>query len=178
MRTRLLAAVAAASITLIPFCTASATTRAETDSISCSDGSLPLRSKPAITLSKQSVHLSGYGDLGQCTSAKHPEITTGFARVETTLEAACPAPFGPGYAKVTINWNDGSTSVVNQATFRGDTHSFTLEGGSVTSGPFLGGILRATGLTTISWLELSVACTTTGITSYRPTIDEFTIGEL
>ncbi|QES13016.1 hypothetical protein DEJ45_11775 [Streptomyces venezuelae] len=170
--------MAAAPLTLIPLATASATAPAGTGGISCSDGSLSLRSNPGITRSKQSVHLLGYGDLGPCTSAEHPEITTGVAHVETTLEAECPAPFGPGNAKVTINWNDGSTSVISGATFRGDTHSFTLEGGSVTSGPFLGGTPRATGLTTTSWLELSVACVTTGITSYRPSIDEFTLGEL
>lgn len=113
--------------------------------------------------------------MGLCTSAKHPKITGGVVRFEASLEAACPGPIGPGEAKVTISWSDGSKSVINQPTFRGDAQSFTLEGGSVASGPFLDGITRASGRTTTSSIELGAACMTRGLTSYRSTIDEFTI---
>ncbi|MFF7888165.1 hypothetical protein ACH40F_43785 [Streptomyces sp. NPDC020794] len=175
MRTRLLAAVAAVSLALISLGTASATAQAETGSISCRGGDLNLRYSPGITLTKGAVLLSGYGSMGVCTSVKYPRITGGVVRVEASLEAECLGGIGPGQAKVTIAWNDGSKSVINQSAIRGTIESFILEGGSVASGRFLGGTTHASGRTTTDPVALSADCALGGLTSYHSTIDQFTI---
>ncbi|MGW0394396.1 hypothetical protein ACWDYJ_26615 [Streptomyces sp. NPDC003042] len=179
MRTRLLAAVAAAtSVALMPLGTASATAQAEIGSVSCRGGSLTLQYNPGLSFRRQDVRLSASGNMGLCQSDKHPKITGGTVHVAATFQAACPSPIGPGYAKVTISWNDGSTSVIFHSTFRGDTESFGLEGGNVMSGPFLNGTARANGRTTTNPLDIGGACATGGAISYQSTIDDFAVGQL
>lgn len=180
VRTRFVTAVAAAaSIAVIPLGTAPAVAQAELGSVVCHGGNVTLQYNPGITFSRQAVRLSASGDMGLCTSDKHPKITGGTVRVEGAFQAACPGPVGPGYARVTISWNDGSTSLIDQSTFRGgDTQSFGLEGGHVSKGTFLGGTSRASGRTTTNLVDIGGACVTGGVISYQSTIDEFAVGEL
>lgn len=124
------------------------------------------------------MRLTASGDVGICNSGKHPRITGGTIRIETALSAACPGPIGPGYAKVTISWNDGSRSGIDQSTFRGDAQAFSLEGGAVRSGTFADGTARANGRTSSNLVELGAACAAGGLTSYDATIDELAVGEI
>ena len=144
----------------------------------CHGGTLNVQFNPGITFSRNTVRLSASGEVGLCRSAKYPKITGGTIRIEAALTAACPGPVGPGYAKVTIAWNDGSTSVIHQSTFRGDAQAYSLEGGRVATGPFAEGTARANGRTTTNLTELGAACVTGGLTGYAATIDELAVGDI
>lgn len=173
------AAVAtAAVIALAPLGPATAAAPSEIGDISCNGGSLNVQYDPGITFSKSTVRLTANGEMGICNSQNHPKITGGTVRVESALTGACPGPVGPGYAKVTINWNDGSRTVIDQSTFRGDAQSFSLEGGSIADGSFAGGTARANGRTTSNLIELGAGCVLGGVTSYAATIDQFAVGDI
>lgn len=86
-----------------------------------------MRFDPGVTFAKSAQRLYADGDMGTCSSTTHPEITGGTIRLLASLTAACPRPFGPGYAKATISWNDGSRTVLHQTTFSGDAQSFSLD---------------------------------------------------
>ncbi|MFC8076844.1 hypothetical protein ACFUN8_15080 [Streptomyces sp. NPDC057307] len=173
------AAVAtAAVIALAPLGPAAAAAPSGIGDIVCNGGSLNVQYDPGITFSKNTVRLAAIGEMGICRSESHPEITGGTVRVESALTGACPGPVGPGYAKVTINWNDGSRSVIDQSTFRGDAQSFSLEGGSIATGSFAGGTARANGRTTSNLIELGAGCVLGGVTSYAATIDQFAVGDI
>ncbi|MFI5868262.1 hypothetical protein [Streptomyces sp. NPDC051546] len=179
MRTRFVTAVAAAvSTAVIPLGVVPAAAQAEIGSVVCHGGSLTVQYNPGLNFSKRVVRLSAGGDLGLCTSQEHPEITGGSIRVEGSLQASCPGPLGPGSTKVAIAWNDGSTSVIDQSTFRGDIQGFRLDGGFVSQGPFLHGTSRADGRTTTGVRDIGGACVTGGVISYQSTIDNFAAGEL
>jgi hypothetical protein len=171
------AVAAAAVIALAPASPASAAD--DIGDVVCNGGSVNLLFNPGVKFSKTTVRLAASGDMGTCTSAKYPRITGGTLRIQAALNAACPGPLGPGYTKVTIDWNDGTKTVINQSTFRGDAQTFTLEGGSVDTGPFTNGTARATGRTTSNLVELGAACASgEGMTGYSATIDEFAVGEI
>ncbi|MBW5249201.1 hypothetical protein JGS39_09280 [Streptomyces sp. P01-B04] len=180
MRSPLMAAAvtAAAVIALSPLSPASAADPADIGDIVCHGGSFNVQFNPGLTFSQNTVRLLANGEMGTCHSAVHPKITGGTVRVEASLSAACPGPFGPGYAAATINWNDGTRTVVDQSTFRGDTTSFSLEGGSIADGTFAGGTTRANGRTTSNQVELGAACVVGGLTSYSATIDDFSVGDI
>ncbi|MEV0781288.1 hypothetical protein [Streptomyces sp. NPDC050428] len=78
---------------------------------------------------------------------------------------------------MTINWDDGSRTVIHQSTFRGDAQSFSLEGGSIADGTFADGTARANGRTTSNLIEFGAGCVTGGLTSYAATIDQFAVGD-
>jgi hypothetical protein len=163
------------------FCIAPAQVAFAADDIGdvvCHGGSFNVQFNPGVTFSKNTVRLSANGEMGICNSKKFPKITGGTVRAEASLTAACPGPVGPGYAKVTISWNDGSKSVINQSSFRGDAQSFSFEGGSVDTGSFAGGTARANGRTTSNLIELGAGCALGGLTSYAATIDEFAVGDI
>ncbi|WP_405974383.1 hypothetical protein OG496_40505 [Streptomyces sp. NBC_00988] len=180
MRSPLISAAVAvaAVIALSPLSPASAADPADIGDISCHGGSLTVQFDPGITFAKNTVRLSANGELGICSSAAHPKITGGTVRIEASLTAVCPGPIGPGYAKVTISWNDGSRTVINQSTFRGDAQSFSMEGGSISDGTFAGGTARAHGRTTSNLVELGAACVLGGITSYTASIDGLDVGDI
>ncbi|MFI0964642.1 hypothetical protein ACH4S8_25080 [Streptomyces sp. NPDC021080] len=172
------AVAAAAVIALAPLSPAAAADPSAIGDVVCSGGSLNVQYNPGITFSKNTVRLTANGEMGTCTSSNHPKITGGTVRIESALTAACPGPIGPGYAKVTINWNDGSRTVIDQSSLRGSTQSFSLEGGSVANGTFAGGTARAHVRTTSDQVELGAACATSGLTSYAAAIDDFAVGDI
>ncbi|WP_459803668.1 hypothetical protein [Herbidospora sp. RD11066] len=169
------AAVLAFGLTLAP---APSAVAEDIGDVACIGGSLHVQFNPGVTFSRNTVRLTANGDLGVCASQKHPKITGGIIRAEASLTAACPGPFGPGSAKVTISWNDGSRTVVDQSTFRGDSSSFGFEGGSIATGAFTGGPARANGRTTSNLIELGAGCVLGGVTSYAVSIDQFAVGDL
>ncbi|MEU5879360.1 hypothetical protein [Spirillospora sp. NPDC047279] len=146
--------------------------------VECRDGSLDVQADTGVAFPRKTVQLTGRGNLDSCSSAQHPKLSGGTITLETALQARCPGPFGPGYAKVTIAWNDGSTTSIDQSTFRGDSVSFALEGGRVTSGVFTGGTVRADGRTTTPLIEMGAACATGGLTAYSTTINQVHLGDL
>ncbi|MEV0579460.1 hypothetical protein [Streptomyces sp. NPDC050392] len=172
------AVAAAALIALSPLGPAAAAEPAGIGDVICNGGSLNVQFNPGVTFSNNTVRLSANGEMGICSSATHPEITGGTVRFEAGLTAKCPGPFGPGYAKATINWNDGTRTVIDQTTFRGDSASFSLEGGSIDAGTFAGGTARANGRTTSNLIELGAGCVLGGVTSYSATIDQFAVGDI
>lgn len=180
MRSSLISAAVAATavIALAPLSAASAAAPAGIGDVVCSGGSLTVRFNPGITFSKNTVRLLARGDMGTCSSMAHPEITGGAVQIEATVPAACAGPIGPGVAKTTITWNNGSRTVIDQTTFRGDSQSFSLEGGFITDGTFAGGTAQASGRTTTSLVELGAACVNGGLTDYAATIDQFVAGDL
>ncbi|SEG85291.1 hypothetical protein SAMN05216223_12327 [Actinacidiphila yanglinensis] len=168
---------AAAVIALSPLGTASAADPSDIGDITCHGGSLTVQFNPGATFFRSTVRMSASGEMGTCSSSQHPEITGGAVKLEASLTANCPGPFGPGYVKATINWNDGTKTVIDQTIFRGDERSFSLEGGS-TTGRFAGGYARANGRTTSNLIEISAACASAGLTSYASTINEFAVGDI
>ncbi|MYS20978.1 hypothetical protein GA0115240_124234 [Streptomyces sp. DvalAA-14] len=180
MRSPLISAAvaAAAVIVLAPVSPASAADPDGIGDVTCHGGSLDVQFNPGVTFSKNTVRLSANGELGNCSSRRHPKITGGTIRLEASLTAQCPGPYGPGYAKATIYWNDGTRTVIDQTTFRGDAQSFSLEGGSIATGSYAGGTARANGRTTSSSIELGAACVSGGLTSYSATIDQLAVGDI
>lgn len=172
------AVAAAALIALSPLSPATAAEPSSIGDVVCNGGSLNVQFNPGVTFSKNTVRLSANGEMGLCSSTAHPKITGGTIHFEARLTARCPGPYGPGYAKATINWNDGSRTVIDHTTFRGEAASFSLEGGSIADGTFAGGTARAQGRTTSPESELGAACVTGGLTSYTATIDEFAVGDI
>ncbi|WP_066363089.1 hypothetical protein [Herbidospora mongoliensis] len=157
---------------------AQSATAADIGDVVCNGGVLNLQFNPGLTFSRKTVRLSGSGELGICSSKKYPKITGGTIRVESSLTAVCPGPIGPGYAKVSINWNDGSKTTIDQSTFRGDASSFSLEGGGIAAGAFAGGTARANGRTTSNLIEIGAGCVLSGVTSVATTIDQFAAGDI
>ncbi|WP_330461636.1 hypothetical protein OIB37_35095 [Streptomyces sp. NBC_00820] len=180
MRSSLLSAAVAATavIALSPLSQASAADLADIGDITCHGGALNVQFNPGITFSKNTVRLSANGDMGICSSSTHTGITGGTVQIEASLTAQCPGPYGPGYAKATINWNDGTRTVIDQTTFRGDASSFSLEGGSIATGSFAGGTARAHGRTTSNLIELGAGCVLGGVTNYTAMIDQFAVGDI
>lgn len=180
MRSPLLSAAvaAAAVIALSPLSPAAAAAPSGIGDVTCNGGSLNVHASPGITLAKNTVRLSANGEMGMCTSAAHPKITGGTIRFEVSLSAACNESFGPGSARVTINWNDGSRTVIDESTFRGDTHSFSLEGGSIADGTFAGGTAGANGRVTTSSVEFGAGCVLGGVSHYNAVIDQFAVGDI
>lgn len=113
---------------------------------------------PGITFPNKTVQMGANGELNNCESAAHPKITGGTIWLTGSLDAKCPGPFGPGYAKATIEWNDGTRTVIDQSTFRGDAQPISLEGGSIATGAFAGGTARANGHATSNSYELGASC--------------------
>lgn len=180
MRSPLLSAAVAvaAVIALSPLSPAAAAAPSGIGDVTCNGGSLNVHSNPGITLAKNTVRLSANGEMGMCTSATHPKITGGTIRFEVSLSAACNESFGPGSARVTINWNDGSRTVIDESTFRGDAHSFSLEGGSIADGTFAGGTAGANGRVTTSPVEFGAGCMLGGVSHYNAIIDQFAVGDI
>ncbi|WP_326774544.1 hypothetical protein [Streptomyces sp. NBC_01445] len=172
------AAVAAAAIALSPLGQASAAAPADIGHVVCNGGALSVQYNPGITFAKKTLQLSANGDMGNCTSKSHPKITGGSIQFQASLPAQCPGPIGPGYAKATIYWNDGTRTVIDQTTFRGDTQSFSLEGGSIATGAFAGGTARGSGRTTSNLTELGARCVVGGLTDYGATIEQFAVGDI
>ncbi|MEU0784639.1 hypothetical protein ABZ341_24070 [Streptomyces sp. NPDC006173] len=179
MRTPLIsAAITAAMITALASLSPASAVADDTGAIACHGGTLNLRFDPGISFSRKTSRLLASGEVGLCNSAKYPAITGGTIRIEAVLTGACPGPVGPGYAKVTINWNNGSTSVIQQSTFRGDASSYSLEGGHVAAGPFAEGTTRANGRTTTNLVEIGTSCASGGLTNYTATIDAIALGDI
>ncbi|MEU8484374.1 hypothetical protein [Streptomyces sp. NPDC048641] len=172
------AVAAAAVVALSPLSQASAAAPADIGHVACYGGALSVQFNPGITFARKIVQLSANGNMGICTSTSHPKITGGTIQFQASLPAQCPGPYGPGYAKATINWNDGSKTVIDQTTFRGDAQSFSLEGGSIANGSFAGGTARANVRTTSNLTELGAGCVLGGVTSYDATIDQFAVGDI
>ncbi|WP_157522693.1 hypothetical protein [Herbidospora cretacea] len=174
MRSLLLSAVALSfGLALAP---APAATADDIGDVVCHGGSIHLRFDPGLKFTRDTVRLTGTGDVGICSSVKRPALTGGTVRVEGVITGGCPGPIGPGYAKMTITWNDDTTTTVGQSMFRGEMSQFGLEGGVVSTGPFAGGTARVSGRTTSSLIELGAACVLTGATSLASTIDRLTVG--
>ncbi|WP_062347421.1 hypothetical protein [Herbidospora yilanensis] len=157
---RPLLCAAALALTLAPLQPASA----DTGDITCHGGSISLNYTPGLTFKKTTTWMTGNGDLGVCSSTRHPAITGGSIHVEGGLTTQCPGPIGPGYTRLTITWNDGTTSTINQATHRGDLTSYTIEGGTA----------HLTGRTTSNLVELGAGCVLNGVTQTSATIDTLT----
>ncbi|MFD8421788.1 hypothetical protein [Streptomyces sp. NPDC059466] len=172
------AAVAAAAVFALAPSSPAAAGVEDIGDVTCNGGSLNVHYAPGITFSRNTVRLSADGEMGICSSRTHPRITGGTVRIEASLTAACPGPIGPGWAKVTIDWNDGSRTVVDQASFRGDASSFSLEGGSIAAGTFAGGTARGSGRTATNLAELGAGCVLGGVTGYAATIDQFAVGDI
>jgi hypothetical protein len=172
------AAVAAAAVIALAPCT-SASAADDIGNVVCNGGSVNVLFNPGVKFSKNAVRLAVSGDMGICRSANHPRITGGTIRIAASFTAACPGPLGPGYAKVTVDWNDGSKTVIDQSVFRGDAQTFSLEGGYIGTGRFANGTARANGRTTSNLVELGAGCASSdGMTGYSATIDEFAVGEI
>nr|WP_062332596.1 hypothetical protein [Herbidospora sakaeratensis] len=152
---------AALALTLTPLPSAAA---ADTGDITCHGGSISLHYTPPITYRKNTTWMTANGDLGVCGSPRHPAITGGRIHIEGNLTTQCPGPIGPGYTRLTITWNDGTTTTANQASHRGDLTAYTLDSGAA----------HLTGRTTTSLLDLGANCVLTGVTQTTATIDEFT----
>jgi hypothetical protein len=171
------APLAPASAATPAFATSGASHR-DIGSIVCRGGQFHVQFNPGVTFSTNTVRLTASGDLGVCQSDKYPRITGGTIRAEATLQGKCPGPVGPGYAKVTASFNDGSRAVVNQSTFRGDAVSWSFEGGRVSDGPFTGGTARGNGRAISNLIEMGAGCAVGGLTEYRASIDEAIIGDI
>ncbi|MBO2448976.1 hypothetical protein J4573_17875 [Actinomadura barringtoniae] len=172
------AGVLGAALAFAPFAPASAATHADVGSIVCRGGQFNVQFDPGVTFATGTVRLTASGDLGVCQSDEHPKITGGTIRAEASLQGKCPGPVGPGYAKVSVSFNDGSRAIVNQSTFRGDGTSWSFEGGRVSSGPFTGGTARGNGRTISNLIELGAGCAVGGLKEYRASIDEALIGDI
>lgn len=142
----------------------------------CHGGSVLLRFDPGLKFTRDTVRLTGVGDVGICSSVKRPGLTGGTVRVEGAFTGGCPGPIGPGYAKISITWNDDTTTTIGQSMFRGEMSQFGLEGGVVSTGPFAGGTARVSGRTTSSLIELGANCVLSGATALASTIDRLTVG--
>ncbi|MFD9367161.1 hypothetical protein ACFWA6_05550 [Streptomyces sp. NPDC060020] len=178
MRKLFLSAVATATgIALMPLGAASASPRADIGSVVCQGGSLTFQANPGIGFNAATVELSASGDLGLCSSPERPRITGGTVRIKATARAQCPGPVRAIGAKVTISWNDGSTSVSERSFLFGDMQAYNLDGGEVTTGAFTGGHASASGRTTTPVQEIGAACITSGVISYTATVDHFSVGE-
>ncbi|GLX93778.1 hypothetical protein [Herbidospora sp. NBRC 101105] len=157
---RAILCAAALALTLAPLQPAAA----DTGDITCHGGSLSLSYTPGLTYRRTPAWMAGTGDLGVCSSARHPAITGGSVRVEGGLTSQCPGPIGPGYARIAITWNDGTTTTVNNVLYRGDLTAYTLEGGTA----------HLTGRTTSNLIDLGAGCVLNGVTHTTATIDRLT----
>ncbi|MET9513149.1 hypothetical protein ABZX62_32695, partial [Streptomyces flavidovirens] len=83
---------------------------------------------PGVTFKRQTVQTQASGDLGTCTSPMNPKITGGTFRIVGTGTGACPGPFSVGYGRAQISWNDGTTTVIPQLSFRLEAVSASFEG--------------------------------------------------
>ncbi|WP_062437335.1 hypothetical protein [Herbidospora daliensis] len=157
---RHLLSIAALALTLTPLPPAAA----DTGEITCHGGSISHHYTPGVTYRRNTTWMTANGDLGVCASQTHPGITGGTIRIEGNLTSQCPGPIGPGYTRLTISWNDGTTTTVNQATHKGDLTSYTVDSGAA----------HLSGRTTTSLLDLGANCVLNGVTQTTATIDQFT----
>ncbi|TKK86518.1 hypothetical protein FDA94_20595 [Herbidospora galbida] len=161
---RPLLCAAALALTLAPTLAPLQPAAADTGDITCHGGSLNLTYDPGLTYRKTTTWMAGTGNLGVCSSARHPAITGGSIRVEGNLTTQCPGPIGPGYARIAITWNDGTKTTINQVLHRGDLTSYTVEGGTA----------HLTGRTTSNLIDLGAGCVLNGVTQTTATIDTLT----
>jgi len=145
------------------------------DDVICRGGQFNVQIDPGLTFFNGTVRLTASGDLGLCQSDAHPRLTGGTVRAEAVLQGKCPGPVGPGYARVTIAWNDGTRSTITQSSFRADAVSWLFEGGRVAEGAFKGTTAHANGRTISNLIELGAGCGIGGLKEYRASIDELAI---
>ncbi|KAF9151982.1 hypothetical protein BG015_005953, partial [Linnemannia schmuckeri] len=82
------------------------------------------------------------------------------------------------YGKMQISWNDGTQSVISQASFRAEAFTASIDGGGVSEGMFMGDTIHMNGRTTISAIEIGAQCITSGVSTYALGIDSFIIGSI
>ncbi|MFI9172572.1 hypothetical protein [Streptomyces lincolnensis] len=157
---------------------AGAGARADGGSITCQGGSLTADFKPGVTYKKGTTQVSANGDLGVCSSPEYPEITGGTFRFVGSGHGACPGPFAIGHGKLAITWNDGSTSVSPQMSFRAETFTVSLDGGAVSEGRFKGQTGRLSGRGTTAPIDIGAQCITSGLTRYPAELDTAAIGAI
>lgn len=172
------AVITAAAAALLPAGPAGARAGAEPGSITCHGGSLTTTFNPGVTFRKQTMQVQADGDLGVCSSQEHPKLTGGTFRFTGSGTGACPGPLAIGYGKLTITWNDGSTSTLPQMSVRAEASTVSLDHGSVSEGPFRGMHGRLNARVTTNANEIGAQCITSGLTRYEAALDSTEIGEI
>lgn len=172
------AVIAAAGVALLSAGPAGAGARADGGSITCQGGSLSAAFDPGVTFKKQTTQIRATGELNGCSSQEHPQITGGTFRFTGSGTGACPGPFAIGYGKLMITWNDGSTSILPQMSFRAEASTASVDHGSVSEGAFRGAAARLSGRATTSPIEMGSQCVTSGLTRYEAELDRVEIGEI
>lgn len=171
--------IAAAGAALLSAGPAGAGAGVEPGSITCHGGSLSAAFNPGVTFRKQTTQVQADGDLGVCFSQEHPKLTGGTFRFTGSGTGACPGPFVVGYGRLTITWNDGSTSTMPQMSIRAEARTVALDSGAVSEGPFRGETGRLNGSVTTSLTELGQHCVSSGgLTRYEANLDSVALGAI
>ncbi|WP_433331629.1 hypothetical protein [Spirillospora sp. CA-294931] len=129
-----------------------------------------------MTFKKQTIQIQAHGDLGDCDSPSNPKITGGVFRLVGSGTGNCTGPFAVGHGKLTISWSDGTSSTISQTGIRIDAHTWSLDGGVVSEGPFRSQTSSVTGRSTGSLIEWGERCITSGVTTYTGATESFSIG--
>lgn len=147
-------------------------------SILCRGGAFTIGFTPDLTFTEQTVTLEADGDLGQCESKSHPQITGGAFHAEAVFSGKCPGPLGPAGIEVTFLWNDGSLSATDDATFAANGPNWVMTPGHIKTGPFTRTEFHAYGTTDASLLTFNRICAKTGLPGLGATTEQLTLGEV
>ncbi|MFJ9900750.1 hypothetical protein ACIQPR_46245 [Streptomyces sp. NPDC091280] len=154
------------------------------DTVACKSGNLTITFAHAFTTARQPVKVSGTGAVNRCLhfGDEPTPITSGTLKIEGAVPAACHQPIGPGNVKVTVTWNTGTRTAIDDVTFRSTgNHAATaqLDGGRISDGPFKGGVLGVD-LTNSGFSGLlltSCSLNDSDAQEYTVTINRFAVGD-